>query len=529
MHRWKVFVVSFVVASAGIEIARGQGRGGGSWSTIGGDAQRTSWVRSDPRISKSAVQTPGVRLLWKTKLDNQVKQLNSLTQPLLLPNIISYKGFKALAYVGGSSDNVYSIDYDLARMFWKTHLSTAPATPQPAGSLDCPGGLTAIARSTPSGAIPPPGAPAQRGAPPVGRGGGAGGRGGTNNVYAISSGGMVHTLNPQTGEDVAPPVKFLPPTANVVGSILVDNILYAATANNCGGAPNGVWAVDLASDAKTVLTWATKGGGVAGTAGPSFGTDGAIYVATGEGDSSASTYSDAVVALEPRTLQLKDWFTPGKAPFAATPVAFQYKGRDLIVAANQDGRLYVLHGGSLGGADHRTALYKTPLHSKGMADFAAGALASWEESAGTRWVLVPAAGPVHADTKFPITNGNVTNGSIMAFKLVEQNGTPILQPAWVSRDMPSPLPPIIINGVVFAISSGEYRTNDGQMSATQRAQRSKPAVLYAFDAMTGKELWTSGQTITSFVHGVGPSGGDGQVYVVTYDGTLYVFGIPMEH
>ena len=39
-----------------------------------------------------------------------VEALHALTQPLLLQNIISYKGFKALAFVGGSADNVYSID-----------------------------------------------------------------------------------------------------------------------------------------------------------------------------------------------------------------------------------------------------------------------------------------------------------------------------------------------------------------------------------------------------------------------------------
>jgi outer membrane protein assembly factor BamB len=54
-------------------------------------------------------------------------------------------------------------------------------------------------------------------------------------------------------------------------------------------------------------------------------------------------------------------------------------------------------------------------------------------------------------------------------------------------------------------------------------------VLYALDAATGKELWNSGTTITSFVHGVAPSAGDAQVYVVTYDGVLYAFGIPIEH
>ena len=55
-----------------------------------------------------------------------------------------------------------------------------------------------------------------------------------------------------------------------------------------------------------------------------------------------------------------------------------------------------------------------------------------------------------------------------------------------------------------------------------------PAVLYALDAATGAELWNSGTTINSFAR-AGLSAGAGQVYVVTYDNTLYAFGIPMEH
>src|SRR5262249_17995302 len=153
-------------------VLRGQGRGG-SWSTVGGDPQRTSWVRNDPRISRSTLQGADFKLLWKMKLDNQPRELNALTQPLLLPNIISYKGFKALAFVGGSSDNVYAIDYDLGRIFWKTHLNGATSKRQPVESLDCPGALTAITRATP--------APKPAASPP-GRGG-EGGRGGNTNVY----------------------------------------------------------------------------------------------------------------------------------------------------------------------------------------------------------------------------------------------------------------------------------------------------------------------------------------------------------
>ena len=61
-----------------------QGRGGAAWTTVGGDAQRTSFVRTDPKISLSAMQAPGFQFLWKRKLDN-----DRLTQPLLLPNIIA--------------------------------------------------------------------------------------------------------------------------------------------------------------------------------------------------------------------------------------------------------------------------------------------------------------------------------------------------------------------------------------------------------------------------------------------------------
>jgi outer membrane protein assembly factor BamB len=83
--------------------------------------------------------------------------------------------------------------------------------------------------------------------------------------------------------------------------------------------------------------------------------------------------------------------------------------------------------------------------------------------------------------------------------------------------------------VAFVLSSGAFTTADAQMPVAQRLQRSSPAVLYALDARTGRELWSSGRTIASSVQGVGLSGQDGQVYVVAADGTLYAFGIPLEH
>jgi len=94
----------------------------------------------------------------------------------------------------------------------------------------------------------------------------------------------------------------------------------------------------------------------------------------------------------------------------------------------------------------------------------------------------------------------------------------------------SPLAPIVVNGIVFAASSGEHRdlARGAALSPEARAQKSRPAQLFALDPATGAELWSSEETISSFAR-AGLAAGGGQVYLVTYDNTLYAFGIPLEH
>jgi outer membrane protein assembly factor BamB len=183
-------------------------------------------------------------------------------------------------------------------------------------------------------------------------------------------------------------------------------------------------------------------------------------------------------------------------------------------------------------------LFRTQLISNEDVDFAGrgtwGSLASWQDANGTRWVLAPVWGPLHPDMKFPITNGDAPQGSIVAFKVEESNGKTVLTPAWVSRNLVIPAPPVIANGVVFALSSGEYvrQANENQgglFSPEQRAQLSTHAILYALDAATGKELYSSGDAITSFTHFAGMAVANGRVYFSTFDNTLYSFGFPIEH
>ena len=410
----------------------------------------------------------------------------------------------------------------------------APNDPAPAGR-----GAGANPAAPPAPGAP--GAPPAAGAP-AGRGRGAAGFGGlgggpTENVYVLGGDGFVRALNAHNGAERYPAVQFLPANARPSGLIFVDGVLYTTTSNECGAIPNGAYAINLDANEKErrTVSWQTGGPNVAGAAGPTIGTDGTLYVAVAEGPArpaastngqagAAPSYSSSIVALEPGTLKLKDWFSAPGADFNASPVVFRHQDKDLVVATANDGKLYVLDGSALGGADHKTPLHVTAKYTGAGAP--AGP-ATWQEQ-DARWIAAPAVGAPQPGLKFA-ANGVRPSGGIVAFKVVDQGGKIALEPGWASRDMTAPLTPVLFGGVLFAVSSGEHQpAADARLTAAQRAQRSLPAVLYALDPLTGKELWTSGKRITSFAR-AGLSASAGQVYLVTFDNTLYAFGIPMEH
>ena len=521
MPRTELTAAAFVVAMCAFPAHAQFGRGVGDYSTIGGDAQRSSWVRTDAKISPAALQKPGFELIWKVKLEGDARQANALTPAALLTFYIGYRGFRALAFSGGSADKILAVDTDLGRVEWTKSLMSGSV---PQGSATCPGGMTANVARPVSAAFPANmpvgrgggggrGGPAKSGVgepgegatilkemaargsansfnppplanPPAGRRGAADpGRGApTANpfmrapswLFAISSDGMLHSMYVSNGEEPHPPVRFLPANANAQGLIVVDNAAYATTAGACGGAPDAVWALDVASE--QVASWKPASGGIAGSDGVAFGGDGTVFVATTSGD---------LVALEPKTLKVKDVFKGGQ-PFTSSPIVFQHKDKTMAAAATKDGRIHVVDAAALSGAGIQSAPLSTG------ADFHPGALASYQDSAGNRYILVP------------------TPMALVALKLADQ----AIETAWTSPEIAAPLPPLIVNGVVFAASSGD---------------RAKPAVLYALDGITGKPLWNSGKAIGSFVRGGGISAGSSQVYLGTYDGTLYAFGFPIEH
>jgi outer membrane protein assembly factor BamB len=506
--------------------ARAQFGRPGDWTTSGYDAQRSMWVRSDPKISVASMQKPEFKFLWKLKLNNTARQLSSLTTPVLMDRLIGYRGFRTLGFVGGSSDKVFVIDTDLGKMEWEKELS---ASPQQAGTVECPGGLTsALSRITTLPIAPPPvntsgsgggrGGPAKSGVgepgqgavtlamvsarrpappPPAAKGPLATApyavamRRGAIPAYVLSGSGVLHMLNSQNGSEIVGGFKFLPPNARATALVVLEHIAYVATSGACGGVADGVWALDLSTG--QVTNWKAEGG-IAGEFGMALGPDGTVYAATGNGE---------LVALEPATLKPKATYKAGAQGFTSSPLIFDHKGKVFAAVATRDGRIHVVDTASM-----TTAVAQSTAIGAGVSP---GALASWQDPSGVRWILA--------------SSGN----AVVALKLADNSGKLAFEQGWTSGQMASPATPAIINGVVFALSTGEFKTSDNKMTAAQRAQRSSPAVLYAFDGATGKELWNSGKTFTSFVHGAGLSGAGGQLYVGTYDGTLYSFGFPMEH
>jgi len=291
----------------------------------------------------------------------------------------------------------------------------------------------------------------------------------------------------------------------------------------------------------------TGGAGIWGRAGAPITSAGTLVTETGDGayDAAAGKYPDTFLGLSSKDLKLADYYTPANRAWITkkdldmgnmSAVIFPFKQWELVAGAGKEGVIFLLDAKSLGGADHRTPLFRSPLYANDDADFASrgfwGAMAAYADSKNSTWLLAPAWGPPAAEAPaFPLTNGPAPGGSIMAFKLDEKAGKPVLVPAWRSRNMEVPEPPIVANGVVFAVSSGENtrQVDSGGRLLTSKERASTPvgnATLYALDAETGKELFSSGKTMPSFTHFSGLAISEGRVYVVTHDSTLYAFGVP---
>jgi outer membrane protein assembly factor BamB len=498
-------------------VACAQGTPRGFWTTPGAVPAHKDWQKAETEISTTTV-AKNFKFLWKLKLGKE--KSSSFTEPILFPGLITGRGFKDLA-LWADANTLFAVDSELGTLVWQKdfkiahqacaganiqviteappviHFGSHPPAPKPGGRPPEP---------------PPPAEPLAPSARLLGQAAG-GGYFGLRGVYVLTGDGYLHEQIMATGLDFAPPVKFLPaPGGSSFGLNMSDKVVYTMAGSGCRNAANTVWSIDLNWQDYTVASYQAQKLTLAGLSGPAIGQDGTVYIATGSGP---GLYANSVVALNEKDLKVKDWYTPsGAGTLNAFPVVVTLKDKELIAAAGKDGTLVLLDSASLGGPEHYTPLAQTDTLAKPAKRGAWESLASWQDKAGVVWVLASIVGPVAPDVKFATTNGAAPHGSIVAFKVEEKDGHPVLTPGWISRDLNNPAPPAIANGVVFALDGGSASTH---------------ATLYALDAATGNTLYTSGDAIQSYTHLAGMSIGDGHVFFTTHDNTLYSFGIPLEH
>jgi len=516
----KLLLAAFVAAGAWLGQA-GFTQPSANWPTDGGNPQRTNWQEDETILNKSNVAN--LKILWKLKLDNAPKQMHSLFPPLIIGRVNTKNGVRQIALEAGVSDNLYAIDVEEGEVIWTRHFDYPPParSGRPTDPL-CPGGQTA----TPLISAPD--------------------ASGNRTVYALAGDGELHFLDLATGEEHSKPVPFGYPNGKAYALNIWKNVIFTTTSQGCAGNPNQMWAIDLDDPQKKVMTFNPKSGGLWGRTGAAIDSHGVAWAPTGDGfyDPAAQRYGNGLIGatVEGSALKLKDWYIPSNWAWMSkrdldmqvTPAIFDYKGKELMVTGSKECRVYLLDTHSAGGDNHQTPVYRTPLLCNEEVNFASagiwGSMASWEDSKGTRWVLTPFWGPVHPEFKVPVSYGRVKHGAIVAFKVEDKSGKLQLTPAWMSRDMDQAEPPVIANGVVFAYGSGEntaqaYADRGLDDQSPLRIKNSTHAVLYALDAETGRELYSSGDQIASFAHFSGLSVANGRVYLGTYDSVLYCFGL----
>ena len=515
-------VVCLVCGFVWASVARSQSTGQAEWVTNGYDMQRTGWQKNATEISPGGVKN--FQLLWSYKTDNKPMGLAGLLEPLILSNVNTANGAKQLAIVAGSSNTLTAIDADSGQMVWHKDfdwLSPDPQTERPRGFI-CENADTASPVANAAGSNP-------------------------RLVYTMTADGYLHTVNAGTGEEVGKAIQVSPHAyIKANGLNLYKNTIYTISGQGCGSSagrnPNTVYAVDLTTHETTTMQ--PDQSGMWGVAGVAIASDGKVYAETGDGayDAAAKRLSTSVLQVDPESLQITNYYTPDNHVWLTerdmdmnyTPSIFPYRGRELLVASGKEGRYYLLDTKTMGGPNHETPLYKTPLVSNTNVNFQTegswGSGATWEDSKGTRWYLAPVGGPLNPEVKFPVMDGDIPDGATIAFKIEDVNGKTKMTPAWVSRDMVTAETPVIANGVVFALAAGEFTGQGhdggaGLWSADERVQRSVPAILYALDGQTGKVLWSSGHEIGSFLHEGGMAVANGRVILGTNDGTVYCFGL----
>ena len=544
MRRHAVLLLVFLLPLAGSV----QAPLASDWLTWGYDQERSGWNRAETTLSKENVS--GLALQWSVQLPTQPREivLSTLTAPLVVEGVTTSQGRRTLVFVVGSDDTVFAIDADSGKVVWQKAFPNTLTPPQTA---------TWLCSNT------------QNATPVIDKQKGV--------IYLNTSDGKLRGLSLSTGDERVTPADFVTPFARNWSLNLIDDVIYSPTARGCGRAIANISAMDVSDPAHPhVSRLYTSGGrpaGAWGRGGVVRGPRGIIaQTADGLYDPAAGSYGETVMALAPKELRIVDSFTPSNWKYlnskdldfgSAGPVVFPFQGRTLVATIAKEAVLYLLDANALGGFDHSTPLYRSDrlgndeemLGGRGVW----GSIATDVDRQGRRFLYVPMWGPPSKSAPpFTFSYGDAPKGSVMAFQVSGEGDKLSLIPMWISCDMHVPDPPVVANGVVYAIQTGENTVQNprpggdvrvdpdaaggrrggpggrggaaitaasAQAAAKFRATPVSNLVLYAFDAQTGKQLYSSEKIIPGWVHYSEPVVAAGKVFVVTWDAHVYAFGL----
>jgi outer membrane protein assembly factor BamB len=559
------FVSGLTLVSALSFLVHAQGRKPHDWLTWGGDIERSGWNRSETVLAKGNIRN--LELKWKTQIDPGVpvdieSGASMLTAPLVVEGVRTPQGSKTLVLTLAASNTIAAMDVDHGKIVWQRKLENAVA-PASAANWVCTNTSTAT-----------PVVDKSKGIVYVI---GADGR-----LHGLTLNSGEEELAPV--EFVPPYSRNW--SLNLIDGVLYTTVGRgcgnvpgrgrgpqappddgaAPPARGRGGAPAAVAshmiAIDVNDPKRPIsrfMTSVSRPSGAWSRAGMAWsGNSLLIQTADGAWDPAKNQWGETLLRLAPRSLQLMDYFTPSNADELNSKdldygsggvVSFPYGNRQLVVSGGKEGTIYLLDAASLGGAEHRTPLASLKIANDAMlyaSNGIWGAPVTAVDARNQRWIYVPVWGPPSKNATFTRTNGDAPHGSIMALQVVAQNDKPALIPMWISRDLNVADPPSVANGMVFAISTGEntiQRHTDpryaelyqrpgappvptqGILTAQERGQQVTHATLYALDASTGQELYSSKDLIDDWTHLSSVTVADGKVFVTTRQTFVYAFGL----
>jgi uncharacterized protein with LGFP repeats len=494
-------------------------------TTIGVDNLRTSWDRTEPALTPSAVSSSTFGKLFSTAVDGQV-----YAQPLVIGNTV---------IAATENNRVYGMDAVTGAIAWSTNLGT----PWPSSTLGC-GDLAPNVGVTSTPVYDPA----------------------TNSVVLLSktipAGGTAqspewyaHALDPATGRDrpgypvrIAgsptndPSRPFLPLTAaQRPGLLLLDGVVYAGFASHCDQGPYVGYVVGIGTVSSTgkpgvTTMWATEHGSSNGEAGiwQSGGglvadDNGDILLTTGNGispqpgpgSSPPATLGESVVRLEVTStgaLTPVDFFSPannakldiddadlGSAAPLALPAGYGTAAvPHLVVQLGKDGRGYLLDGDNLGGMGQGPGGGDAALQTFGPYSGVWGKPAFFGGNGGYVYTVE-------------------STGYLRAFKLQQTGGVPNLAPIATSAGTLG-----YTSGSPVVTSTGSDPSSALVWVVKVADATGAGAQLQAYDAIPTNGVLTLRY---SYALGVGAkfssvATNGGRVYVGTRDGNVWAFGDP---